>query len=227
MFNGLQLPKRIFVDSSKYNEKIEVFQVGNNYRLSVNNIVQSINVDNPTVHKRVWGKLVKLVSDKEPNAQNILLLGLAGATMPHLFAQEMPNTKITAIEIDKKMIDVAKEFFDLDKIKNLNVINADAMLALSEPEEFDLKRNSFDVIIVDIYCGGDYPDLGKTGTFFEGLKRHAKPGALIVFNRIYITAYQNDVDTFIKSIEGIFSDVNTCTVAGRTNSDNMLISARV
>lgn len=227
MFEGLQLPKRIYKDSSGYNKKIEVFQMGDRRRLSVNSVVQSISINTPSVHKRVWGKLASLVAKEDPHAQNILLLGLGGGTIPSLLSEKLPEAHITAIEIDKKMIAVAKNFFGIERLKNLRVINADAMYVLSESKEFNLERNSFDVLIVDIYCGGEYPDLGKTGNFFEGLKRLVMPGGLVVFNRIYTTAHQSDVDTFIDLIENTFSNVKAFTVAGRTNSDNMLISARV
>lgn len=226
-FPQSKLPKLIYRASSKFNEKIEVFEVGDKLRLSVNGVVQSISVNTPSVTRRIWGRTVELVKNQKPKAGEILLLGLGGGTMPHLFAKEMPNAKITAVEVDKEMINVAKKFFNIDSLNNLKTINADALRILSKPKDFNLEESQFDVVIVDVYCGSKYPNLGSSGSFFAGLKRLAKTHGLVVFNRIYIQNFQHKVDQFYDLVYEYFKDVNKLTVAGRTNSDNLLVYGTV
>lgn len=222
-----ELPELIYRTSSEYNEKIEVYKVGDKLRLSVNGIVQSISANTPSVTRRIWGRTVELVKNQKPNAEEILILGLGGGTMPSLFAKEMPNVKITAVEIDSEMIDVAEKYFDIKLLNNLTVINSNALRVLSEPESFGLEQSQFDVIVVDTYCGSKYPDLGNSGSFFAGLRRLAKIQGLIVFNRIYVQQFQNKADQFYEVVCDYFKDVNKLTVAGRTNSDNLLIYGTV
>lgn len=222
-FAGIKVPELIHESSSKYNKKIQVYKIEDRYRLVVNNIVQSISVNTPSVTRRVWGKVVQTVKENKPQALTALLLGLGGATMPHLFKKEMPQLKVTAIEIDEEMIDVAKRYFDLDSLTNLSVIKADALRVLTHPEEYNLEDNFFDVVIVDIYCGGKYPDLGKSGSFFAGVKNLVKPGGLVLFNRIYVESAQNETDQFCELAENFFENIHKTPVAGRTNSDNILI----
>lgn len=147
--------------------------------------------------------------------------------MAHLFIREMPDVHVTAVEIDKVMLDVAKKFFDLDSIANIRVINDDVLRVISEPSKFDLRRYTFDVVIVDIYCGDKYPDLGKSATFFSGIKWFVKAGGLVVFNRLYTKNHQNEVDTFCDLVEDEYKNVGVKSVAGRTNSDNLLIYGEV
>ncbi len=227
VFENLRFPKRIFHATSNYNERIEVFQIGKTRLLSVNNTAQSTNWDSPFVKKRIWGRLVDFVKEKRPNAKSILILGLGGGTICHLFSKEMPNTQMVVVEIDKVIIDIAKKFFDLDSVPNLKVICADAFRVISEPEKFNLHPNSFDVVVVDIYSGDKYPDLATTGSFFAGIKWFAKSSGLLIFNRVYFGHHQQQVDEFYDLIKNVYANVGKVMIPGRTNSDNLLIYAEV
>ncbi len=227
VFENLQFPKRIYHTTSDYNERIEVFQAGKTRSLAVNNNVQSTNWDSPFAKKRVWGKMVDFVKEQCPEATSVLILGLGGGTECHLFSKEMPKLQMVVVEIDKVMIDVAKEFFDLDTIPNLKVICADAFRIISEPDKFDLHPSSFDVVIVDFYCGDKYPELATSGSFLVGIKRFVRPGGLIVFNRVYYGHHQRDVDEFYDLIKEAYGNVGNVAIPGRTNSDNILIYAEV
>ena len=211
-FPALKVPKLIYSTSSKYNNQIEVFQIGDHRQLSVNSTVQSISWETPSAKTRVWGRLAELVKDKRPKAKNILMFGLGGGTIAHLLNQYLPEMQLTAVEIDQVMIDVAQKYFELDSIKNLTVIVADALRVCAEPESYNLLKDTFDVVIVDIYCGDKYPDLGKSGTFFSRLRWFVKTGGMVVFNRIYFGDHQFLVDEFIELVENTFSNVSTSTV---------------
>ena len=49
---------------------------------------------------------------------------------------------------------------------------------------------------------------------------------LIIFNRIYLEVHQDEVDLFVESLGEFYKDVDTLTIAGKTNSDNILIFGR-
>jgi spermidine synthase len=223
VFGEIALPKLIYKTTSQYNGEVEVYQVGHTRKLSVNNTVQSINSDSPSVMNRVWGRIVEVAKDLRPHAKNVLMFGLGGGTILHIFAKEMPGVNLTAVEIDPVMIEVAQKFFDLDKIPNLTIVNDDALRVISEPERYEFKEDSFDVLVVDIFCGDKYPDLGKSGTFFSGIKWFLAVGGLVIFNRIYLEKHQYEADLFSDAVSETFSNVRTVSIAGRSNSDNILI----
>jgi hypothetical protein len=54
-----------------------------------------------------------------------------------------------------------------------------------------------------------------------------RDGGLVIFNRLYLESHQDDVDHFVESLGEFFKDVDTLTIAGKTNSDNILIFGRV
>ncbi|MBI2414436.1 fused MFS/spermidine synthase [candidate division WWE3 bacterium] len=219
----IELPKLLYKAPSQINGEIEVYQVGHTRKLSVNNTIQSINWDSPSSMNRVWGRIVEEVKERMPHAKNILMFGLGGGTVFHLFAKKMPGVNLTAVEIDPVMIDVAQKFFDLEQIPNLTIVNDDALRVISEPERYEFKEDTFDVLIVDIFCGDKYPDLGKSGTFFAGIKWFLKDGGLVLFNRIYLEEFQNESDIFVEAVSEVFKNVHIVSIAGRSNSDNILV----
>jgi spermidine synthase len=227
IYTALKTPNIIYSVDSEYNGHIEVLEVGHTRKLKVEGIDQSVNWDSPSCAQLVWGKLVSLLHREEPELKNVLVLGTGGGTVPHLISKYLPNTDIVSVEIDPAMIEVARKYFELDSIPNHKVIINDALRVVSSPEEFGLSKMSFQALVVDIYIGEKYPELGRSGNFIDCVRDMVVPGGLIVFNRIYTEHHHEDVDSFIEQLEGFLVDVKTEVIAGHTNSDNILIYGRI
>ena len=226
VFAALKIPKILYKTESKYNGVIEVFEVGSTRKLVVDGFNQSVNPDSQIAERLVWGHLVKILQEQEPNLKNVLILGLGGGTIQHMIAQRFPGVAITSVEIDQVMVDVGRNFFDLDKISNHTVIIADALRVVVDPQEYELDPQSFQAVIVDIYIGEKYPDLGSSGNFAAAVKNMAIPNGLVIYNRMYHETHQEEVNTFTTFLEGFLTDVQTYVVAGYTNSDNIVIYGR-
>lgn len=226
IFSGISIPKVLYSVNSEHNGLIEVYQIGNTRKIKVGGIDQSLNYDSPVCKRLVWGKAADLLKKEEPELKNVLVLGLGGATMQHLISQANPNAKIVSVELDSHMVQISKDYFDLDKIPNHTVITNDACRVVVEPEEFGLHKNMFQAVIVDIYVGEKFPELGTSGNFLAAVRDMVLPGGLVIINRIYIKTHQEDVDNFIEFVSGFLNNVQTEVVAGYTNSDNILIYGR-
>jgi spermidine synthase len=227
VFDGIKMPKTIYEVNSEFNGKISVVEVGSTRKLYVDGIIQSVNWDSPNAGRQVWGRLVENLHEQVSELKNVLVLGLGGSSMQYLLAKKFPGIHITSVEIDKNMVDVAKKYFALDEIPDHRIIIGDALKVISVPEEYGIPQQSFQAVIVDIYCGQKYPDLGSSGNFFAGIKNLVIPGGLVVFNRLYLEHHQEQVNRFIESLEGFFSNVKSVIIAGRTNSDNVVVFCRV
>jgi spermidine synthase len=227
VFDGIQIPKVIFETESKYNGTIQVFQVGSTRKIKVNKIDQSVNHTSEQAKRLVWGRVVEVLKDEEPNLKNILLLGLGGGTVAHLVAVAYPGVEIVSVDIDEVMVDIAKKYFDVDKIPNHRIIVDDALRLVVDPESFNLNHGTFQALYVDIFIGEKYPDLGSSGNFISAVKKMVVPGGLVIFNRIYTTEHQDDANIFVDSLSNFFTNVKCLIVAGHTNSDNILIYGRV
>lgn len=226
VFDGIKLPKVIYETNSEFNGKISVIEVGSTRKLSVDGVVQSVNWDSPNAPRQVWGRLVENLHEQQPDLKTAMVLGLGGGSMQHLMAKKFPDIYITSVEIDKVMVDVAQKYFKLDDIPNHRVIVGDALKVIAVPEEYGIANNSMQAVVVDIFCGQKYPDLGSSGNFIAGLKNLVVPGGLIIFDRIYHEHHQEQVDHFIDLLEDFFTDIKSVIIAGRTNSDNVVIFCR-
>lgn len=158
----LPLPRTLHSSKSGFSGEIRVVQKGRERQLLVGGYVQSINWDCPEVKKRVWGKLAnealllvsanraepadpptRRVSAPPPDGccssgsapPRILILGLGGGTEIHLISHQYPNTQFSAVEIDPEIIKLAKRYFDVDKIPNLEIVNEDAFEYLKSFEK--------------------------------------------------------------------------------------------
>ncbi len=227
VFDGLKMPKIIFETDSELNGRIRIVDVGSTRKMVVGNTIQSINPDSPACPKLYWGQMSDSIKERFTDIQNILILGLGGGTLAHLLSRAYPDVNITSVEYDEVMIQLAKEYFYVDKIPNHKIIHEDALRIVVEPEENDITPSSLDLVVVDVLNGDKYPDLGKTGNFISAVKRLIRPGGHVVFSRIYTEFFQEEVNIFVDSLENYFSEVETEVVAGYTNSDNLLIFGKV
>jgi len=218
--------KTVFSAQSEINGKIDVIDIGEARKLRVEGVDQSLNWDSANAKRLVWGQAADIICKEKANLKRMLVLGLGGATVQHMVSKKVPDVKIYSVDIDSVMIDVSKNYFQADKIPNHKIIEADACRVIIEPEKYELQKQVFNVVYVDIFVGSKYPDLGKSGNFVVNVKDMALPGGLVMFNRSYLTDHQDEVNNFVDFVEGFFDDVQTKVVAGYTNSDNILIYGR-
>lgn len=226
VFEGIKLPNVIYKAKSKFNKDIQVVESNGTRRLLVNNYTQSVNYDSPLAERMVWGRTLRLLQEEEPELNSILVFGLGGGTMQHLLAHAYSDLVIVSVDIDEVMIDIAKKYFFVDAIPNHYIIADDACRVVIEPGKFNLRPESFQALIVDIFLGDAYPDLGNSGNFLSHVCRMVNPGGLVVINRFYFEDHQAEVHEFIDNVEMYLNDVKTIIVPGKTNADNLLIYGR-
>ena len=112
---------------------------------------------------------------------NILVLGVAGGSVIKTLTQEIEyKGKITGVEIDQYIIDIANRYFKLDQIKNLNLVIDDAF-------EFVLKtREKYDLIIIDIFQDTKMPNFLYEEFFKDRILFLLKEKGFILFNTMIL-----------------------------------------
>ena len=88
--------------------------------------------------------LQKIGFERIKSMNHILVLGVAGGSVIKTLVNEVKfNGKITGVEIDAEIIAIAKNYFQLNEIQNLEIIIDDAfefVLKTKEKYEFDYHR---------------------------------------------------------------------------------------
>ncbi len=108
-----------------------------------------------------------------------LFIGGGGFSGPKFFATHYPGSRIVAVEIDPKVVEVARTFFHLDEFADkIQVVVMDGRRYLLLTDE------RFDVVVLDAYSKNYIPFHLTTSEFFELLSSRMKEGGVVVSNVI-------------------------------------------
>ncbi|MWB96275.1 methyltransferase domain-containing protein [Flavobacterium sp. GA093] len=147
---------------------------------------------------------------------HILLLGVAGGSVVKTLVDEVEfKGKITGVEIDSEMIKVANQFFNLNKINQLEVVIEDAF-------EFVLKtKEQYDLIIIDIFEDIKMPNFLFESFFSNRVCSLLKNQGFILFNTMILDEAHNIRNR--KYISEINPEMFTTKMLPRIEAHNELI----
>lgn len=118
---------------------------------------------------------------------SILVLGVAGGSVIKTLVDEIGyKGKITGVEIDPKVIDIANTYFGLNMIPNLEIVICDAF-------EFVLKsKDKYDLIIIDIFKDTVMPNFLFEDFFINHINQMLNINGFILFNTMTLTQQHKD-----------------------------------
>lgn len=118
--------------------------------------------------------------------ENILVLGVAGGSVIKTLINEIKYCgKITGVEIDAEIIEIANTYFHLNQIPNLEIVIDDAF-------EFVLKtKEKYDLIIIDIFQDTTMPNFLFEKFFANRLGFLLKTRGIILFNTMTLEESHN------------------------------------
>ena len=117
---------------------------------------------------------------------HILVLGVAGGSVIKTLIEEIKyKNKITGVEIDPEIINIANTYFKLNEIENFEIIIEDAF-------EFVLKtKNKYDLIIIDIFQDTVMPSFLFETFFVKRICSLVQNKGFILFNTMILNEKQN------------------------------------
>lgn len=207
-------PTTLYQGFSLFSGPVKVIELRGERRLMVGGLVQSINLGRGSINHKVWGRL-SLMPNPKKNL-SILILGLGAGTVAQLLSRRLKPSKIVGVEIDPLIVDIGQKFFDLDKVKSLEVVVRDAGKFVQE------KSGPYNFIVVDTYRGGVFPRSFSGPTFLKRLKVSLVEGGTLVFNRIFSVIDPSARLEFSRRLEKIFGEVKEEVIEGPSNSKNYL-----
>ncbi|WP_428232990.1 spermidine synthase [Flavobacterium sp.] len=148
--------------------------------------------------------------------EHILLLGVAGGSVIKTLVDEIEyKGKITGVEIDPDMIQIANQYFGLDQIKQLEIIIDDAF-------EFVLKtKDKYDLIIIDIFEDIKMPNFLFESFFSGHICSLLKSKGFVLFNTMILDEAHNVRNS--KYISEINPELFTSKMLPRIEVHNELI----
>ena len=141
--------------------------------LMVNNAVQTIlDLRHPAYSLWDWAYYFPLAASIYPRGSDALLLGLGGGTLLKQF--QRLGFRVEAVEIDGRILDVAREYFFVDP---------DVPVAIDDARHFlNTTDRRYDVIALDLFHNETPPSHVLTIESFQRVREVLKPGGLMMIN---------------------------------------------
>ena len=172
--------------------------------------------------RKLWKVGITAIKSKQLTLNNCLILGLGGGDAAKIINKKWPKARITGVEIDQKVVEVGKKYFGLDKIKNLEIVVGDAIDYVENPDPQSpvtshqspvASRQSpitkYDLVLVDLYQGKEYPKRAEKDAFINALKEILAKDGVVIFNRLSYQEYAKPANEFAKRLSVFFSHVWT------------------
>lgn len=133
-------------------------------------------------------------------SSNVLLLGLGGGSVIKTLREEFNfRKKITAIEIDPVLIDLAANEFDIKTNEQLDIINGDASAFVQNTSDI------FDLIIVDLFIDNQVPEIFYSTEFWANITRITSTNGYVIFNASVSQPSHNLLSNLIIFLKKSFS----------------------
>lgn len=203
---------------SALNPEIEVALVNGRYQLNAG----SVNYSYGPLHdafRKYFRKDPPLLKETD----EILILGFGGGSVATILREELLlNSPITGVEADSKMLQAAREHFNIERLTNLLLVEEDAMNFVNHAKQ------QWSLIVVDIYIDAKVPPVFETASFIAKLRQLLLPGGKVVFNKFAGNEATEYERTSLESVfRQNFDTVRTFKIPVNKKAPNYMITGSV
>lgn len=143
---------------------------------------------------------------------DILILGMGTGTYARQCMKYFDNINIEGVEIDQKITDLAREYFELPDSVKVTTYDGRAYLQAID--------DKYDVIMVDAYQDITIPFQMSSIEFFTMVKEHLKDNGVMVVNMNMHSEEEGNINDYLSdTIANVFPHVFTVNVNGATNRE--------
>ncbi len=207
---------QVFETESAYNY-IQVVEFDGTYYLRLNEGEGVHSQYNPSTlqYGGPWQQFLVapfFYADRNPeDIQRMAIVGLAAGTTARQAASVFPNVVIDGYEIDPKIVQVGRDYFNMN-LPNLNVFVQDGRWGLAKSPE------TYDLICVDAYRPPYIPPHLTTQEFFQIAADHLKPNGALAINVGRAPADRRLIDGLATTLSTIFPSIYVMDIPDTFNS---------
>lgn len=154
-----------------------------------------------------------LMTGKENPADcNTLILGMGTGTYAHQCRAYYGDMPVEGVEIDEKITDLAREYFELPEDVKVTTYDGRAYLNAID--------GKYDVIMVDAYQDITIPFQMSSVEFFTLVRDHLTEDGVMVVNMNMRGSGEDSINAYLAdTISAVFGEVCTVDVRGTTNRE--------
>jgi|APSaa5957512576_1039674.scaffolds.fasta_scaffold12927_2 spermidine synthase len=182
--------------NSPVNGLIRVVTVFNKPRLMIGGMIQSGGMV-----RKIWEKAILKIVKEEVEVSKALVIGLGCGDCAFEVQDNFPKAEIYGVEVDKHVVDSAKCFFDLTKVKKLKIAVDDGVRFVDKAVKL---KKKFDLIAVDVYLGHKMPIKFKTKSFYKKLERLLTDKGLVIFNHLFFKEHKKQAQEMVDGLDKVF-----------------------
>lgn len=144
--------------------------------------------------------------------QDALILGMGSGTFAHQCSEYLPQVHCEGVEIDQKITDLARKYFD--EPESTKVVTYDGRAYLNAIDK------KYDCVMVDAYQDITIPFQMSSVEFFQMVKEHLNDGGVMVVNMNMRGQTKGSITDYLTdTIQSVFPTVYTADVPGSTNRE--------
>jgi spermidine synthase len=168
----------------------------------------------------VYSRMIMASLLFRPEPRRVLMVGLGGAAVSNCLREWFPKLKVDIVEVDGKVIEVAKNYFSLRESSHCKVFEEDGRVFIQKHKD----QEPYDWIILDAFKSGSIPYHLKTHEFYKEIHTILTPGGVVGSN-LYgkgNTLKPRDTKTFLSVFSQLYcfeDDDQVATVGIATDGD--------
>ncbi len=208
----------VLEDESLYNY-LQVAENGNSVILSTNVAfgVQSIYTRDQILSGYYYDYALMsplFMEDGSPDSPvDVLVLGMGTGTFAKECKYFFPHSDITGVEIDEKIVDLSKEYFQLTDEEATVYVNDGRTFMSSQ------QAGMYDIILCDAYHDITIPFHMATTEFFSEIKEHLKPGGVLMVNINMRSQNTTEITDYLtQTLKSNMNKVYKYDISGITNT---------
>ncbi len=137
-----------------------------------------VNLQDPTFlhyqHEHIQLEIVRLLQDRSPNQQSVLVIGGGGYTFPRCCRVLIPTASVDVVEIDPGVTRMAKEHLGLIDAWNIHIYHLDGRQFITE----QTRPNTYDLVTLDAVNDFSVPSHLMTKEFNDSVKATLTPSGV-------------------------------------------------
>ena len=123
-----------------------------------------------------YSRLQMLGSLYSKDLTTCLVVGLGGGSLSKALLAQFPQLKVDSIELDPEIVNLARDYFYYREGDRSRSIVSDAREYLQKQD------TAYDLIVLDAFDGLEIPQPLRTVQFYELVRKHLRPGGVVVAN---------------------------------------------
>ena len=135
-----------------------------------------IDLDRPGELALVYTRLLLAPLLWNPNPSRILMIGLGGGVVPRFLNAVYPDIQIDVVEVDPRVTELARTYFDFKDSTCLRVFEEDGRAFVKQC------GHKYDMVFLDAFKGGSVPYHLKTLEFYREIAHTLSDEGVLVTN---------------------------------------------